>query len=1620
MSKDSFFVVGIGASAGGLRALEEFFENMPTDSDAAFIVIQHLSPDFKSLMKELLSRRTRMDVHRVEEGMKIMSNNVYLIPPGKNLSVKEGILHLSDQESRKVHGSISFPINIFFHSLADNYAEQAIGIVLSGTGSDGTQGLQAIKEGGGTVLVQDPDTAEFDGMPRSAIATGIVDRVLPPAELAQLLHEFIGSPLDTESVQHSSSLLIDSRKIKEIADILVEHEKLDFAQYKKTTVSRRIHRRCLIVRCSDINEYIKLLKKSAQERDILTNELLINVTRFFRDPTAWSYLESIAIAPLIKKTKSGGELRFWITACSTGEEAYSLGILIDETMAKFDKKLKIKIFATDVDRLALEKAATGIYAETIDRDLSDERLQKYFVYRDGNYQVTRRLREMMIFAPHNLAKDAGFTRMHLVTCRNMLIYLEPELQQQVLRNIHFALNADGMLFLGEAENLGDLQEEFVTIEKKWKIYQKRRDVRLPLYVKSLTSTDHSSLHQKNSTTPAKSRYEPMLEETLKTVLGDRLALCLIVDRDHQLLNVYGNSEGILTVPQGKLSREVINMVVKPLKLPLNTALHRAKKENQPVLYTGIKLNSKTEDARQVNLKVTYKESNKLAGNFLVVNIENNVRPKVTKVGTPLELDSEATERITQLEFELNQTRENLQAVIEELETTNEEQQATNEELIASNEELQSTNEELHSVNEELHSVNTEYQSKIQQLVELNNDVDNLLQSTDIGVIFLDIQLKIRKFTSAATKAVSLVDADVGRPLKHLAHNMDVPNLIELLEEAIATESALEREVSLKNRPENLLMRINPYRAENNILDGIVLTFVDISDMTAVQEQLQLSYRNIQQEIKAKQKIEQSLRESEERFRTLVETSSDWVWEIDCNAAYTYASPKVKDLLGYEPEEIIGKTPFDLMTEAEAIRAKAEFELITKQHQSFDCLVNVNQHRDGHQVIIETSGVPIFDRDNNWYGYRGINRDVSERQKNLALIQKNLALLQTIINATPDVIFVKDIEGRYQWANQALADMFEMSINNIVGKQDRDLFPKIYQKIEADDLAIIESGKISTYEETVILGDRSISYLTTKTAYYDEHQNVLGIVGIARDINSFKEAEAVLHRANFELEQRVDIRTAELAHAKEAAESANQAKSIFIANMSHELRTPLNSILGFAQILLQQPDLDRERANQIGTIYQSGKHLLTLINDILHLAKIEAGKLELQQDNFNFLTFIERLLSIVRVNAESKNLYLHYQALSDLPTIVRGDETRLRQVLLNLLSNAIKFTQAGGVTLQIGYVKDFSERESPYQSEDNTSTTSTATAIRFQIEDTGIGIDEDKLEEIFLPFHQSFQPDVSSEGTGLGLTISQNIADEMGGEIQVVSNPGNGTRFWFDLVLPVIQANGALPDISPQLGLPTDYQGEAPSILLVDDNHNSRTILTSLFAPFEFTLWSANRGERGVELALQHRPDVIIFDYALPGISGADMLAKIKESGFTPKLTIGTSALNIHHSSQDNPSANPLGDAFLPKPVNLKKMLNLLSSYLEIVWVYPETNSRSESSEPTLTIDSQATIIPPISELNLLLASIGQGDIDEIQQQALQLKAESRYKPFAERVIELAEHFQLKKLRQLIQNAIANQ
>jgi chemotaxis methyl-accepting protein methylase/signal transduction histidine kinase/chemotaxis response regulator CheB len=1346
----NLFVVGIGASAGGLRALEEFFENMPVDSGAAFVVIQHLSPDFKSLMKELLERRTRMVIYRVTDGMELEANSIYLIPPGKNLMLENSHLRLFEQEERNRHG-LNFPIDLFLESLAKNYAERAIGVILSGTGSDGTNGLRAINEAGGFAMVQEPTTAEFDGMPRTAIATGVVDQVLSPQGLAQLISQLVRSPIEVQQVSRSQTGYFDSMKLQRIASILAKHEQVDFSHYKSSTLSRRIHRRCLITGCNNLEDYVRLLELSSEERTTLRHDLLISVTQFFRDPDTWRFLENNVIPQMIEQARPGEELRFWVTACATGEEAYSLAILLDEAVEQLDKQVRIKIFATDLDKEALEKATQGIYPETIINDVTPERLQRYFIRKEQSFQIVRKLREKLLFAPHDLTKDAGFTRMNMVSCRNVLIYMQPELQQQVLRNLHFSLVSQGVLFLGEAETLADIEEEFKTLNKKGKIFQKRRDVRLPVPTRSLDRISRKLLPKTKSKEANDSHLEPVLNEAFSTFLGEQKATCLLVDRENQLFHIFNNSIEVLQFSTGRATPDVTKLVVPSLQLPLSTALHRAKRERHAVAYSGIKL-GEGENARSVNLKVTYHETNKQSGDFYMVVIQEDLRPQQPDAER-FEADTEASQRIMELEYELQQTKENLQAVIEELETTNEEQQATNEELTASNEELQSTNEELHSVNEELYTVNAEYQSKIEELTELNNDIDNLLRSTDIGVVFLDRELRIRKFTPAAMVAINLVEADIGRPLEHITHNLNCGDLLALLRQVITEKHSLEQEVKIAKSGFNLLMRVNPYLQEDGRLDGVVLTFVDIDEIKQVQQRLQ-------------------------------------------------------------------------------------------------------------------------------------------------------------------------------------------------------------------------------------------------------------------------EAEIALRRANEELEKRVVERTAELEHAKEAAETANRAKSAFIAHISHELRTPLNAILGFTQILKRNPTVSlAEQRNSIEIIHQSGQHLLTLINDILFLAKIEAGKLELEVSEFQFPTFLDNLIAIMRIRAEEKQIALNYQSLSPLPSTVRCDETRLRQVLLNLLSNAIKFTDRGTVYFKVGSVSDFNSGKNPKSIENNNY------KIRFQIEDTGIGIPNDKLSEIFLPFHQLNNHQTSQEGTGLGLTISQNIVHQLEGDIQVSSVLGEGSKFWFDLNLSEVTTQSQTK-IEGNESCIIGYQGERKRILVVDDQANNRAFLINFLITLGFDVLEASNGQEALLQTEENHPDLILLDWIMPGINGLEVTTNLRQQPkYHDMVIIATSATAL---PDDQSPCFPAGcNAFLSKPVRFEQLLELLKAHLQLEWVYQQNSTQNSSNYGTITSKESTfyslpnpIVAPPSQDLAVLLELAMQGDIRAILQETTRLEVtDILYIPFAGEIRKFAECLQVNQLQQFIRGFI---
>lgn len=832
------FYVGVGASAGGLEAIEALFNEMPSDTGMAFVVIQHLSPDYKSMMVELLSKRTDMPVIRAEDGMSVEPNHVYLIPPKVNLTIFHGKLLLSEQDHK--HG-LNLPIDIFLRSLAEDQGRRSVGIVLSGTGSDGMRGVRAIKEAGGMVMIQTAESAKFDGMPRSAISTGLADFILPSDKMAEQLVKFSRSPLVAKA--DYSRLSTAETDLDRIFAMLREKHKVDFTHYKPSTVNRRIERRMTVNQTDTLQEYVRLLEQMPRELTMLYRELLIGVTSFFRDSKAFDILSQSALPDLFEEMDKRS-YRFWVAGCSTGEEAYSLAILCREYMQASGKSFDFKIFATDIDQDAILTAGNGVYPASLIADLPVELQQKYFRAHNGDYQVVRELREQIVFAQHNVISDPPFTNIDMVSCRNLLIYLEPVLQEKVQDLFNFSLNPGGVLFLGSSETPGRHLDAFDPIDQKWRIYKSKgrrmapRDgvvprplfragppVRLPGSVRPRVEMDDSRF----------------LDRLLQTLIVDYVPLVLVVNEQMELVYTLGNTTDLLAVPVGRLQYGISKMLPREISIPLTTSVQRAIRKGEDVAFTNIRF-SRDDVSRHLNLRVKLLPAKKTQEPLVAVLIEDastDASSARHEEEPAFDFESGVQQRIGDLEQELQFTKENLQATIEELETSNEELQATNEELLASNEELQSTNEELQSVNEELHTVNAEHQMKIVELTEMTNDMDNLLGNTRQAILFLDENFEIRKFTPETSDIFKIRAVDTGRPLEHLNHRLrGVEHPVELAKQVAKTRVPVECEVSNEEGCV-FLMRILPYEIAPEQFAGLVFTFTNVSRLRAAEADLAL-------------------------------------------------------------------------------------------------------------------------------------------------------------------------------------------------------------------------------------------------------------------------------------------------------------------------------------------------------------------------------------------------------------------------------------------------------------------------------------------------------------------------------------------------------------------------------------------------------------------------------------------------------------------------------------------------------------------------------------------------------------------------------------------------------------
>ncbi len=1104
---DKLTVVGIGASAGGIDALKQFFTKTPADSGMAFVVIMHLSEEHESSLALILQVSTKMPVTQVIEMERVEPNHVYVIPPGKGLALLEG--HIKLTEPTHVRGQ-RVPIDMFFRTLADAYGKNGIAVVLSGTGSDGSLGLGRIKENGGFAIVQDPAEAEYDGMPQSAINTGCVDLILPVAEIPGRLTrlgkngiEIIAPSEKVVSVSAVKGKVPDP--LQEILAIVRVRTGHDFSNYKHATVLRRIARRLQLHEIKDMTGYLAYVRKNLDEANALQRDLLITVTNFFRDKDAWEVLEREIVPKLFAGKISTDTVRVWSVGCATGDEAYSLAILLDEYAQRTTNAPKIQVFASDINEEAVTKARECFYDETIVGDVSPDRLRRYFVNEGYSYRVRKEIRGTVLFSPHNILRDPPFSKLDLITCRNLLIYFSRETQDKVFEIFNFALKRDGFLFLGASESAESSTDLFAVENKKYRIYKAkpishfqplpampesgRWSIRLP----------HLPIERADPTTAS---YGDMHMQMVEQFAPPSV----LVDDSYEIVHISEHAGRFLRVAGGEPSRNLLKLVKPELKLDLQSALFEAKKDGFIGKSRNVRIKSEppaiaggSDTETFVNITVRLIRSSSADGFYLVIFDESKSIAAPDKKGQQPQTISgrDAMDSVVnQLEKELQINRERLRATDEqnetsqeELKASNEELQAINEELRSASEELETSKEELQSLNEELTTLNHELKDKVDETLSVNSDLKNIIQSTDIGTIFLDRALKLKRYTPLVTDLFNIIPSDIGRPLDHLTHKLDFDHLTDDAANVLKTLHMQEREVRGGGDDSRYLVRLAPYRTIDDKIDGVVLSFQDITDLKRASDLANIS---------------------EDRYRTLFSSIDEGFCVIEkvetkpgepLDFRYIEANPAFALQSGVD--DVVGKTISQMFPD-EPDEWYLTYEAIVRTGKP----LRFERSLASHGRVLELYAFRVLDETKRRVGV--IFKDITARK----LAEEASARLAAIVQSSDDAIISKDLDGVITSWNAGATRLFGYTAREAIGQSVTMLIPAERLNEEVDILRHIRRGeRIEHYDTIRLRKDGSLVDVSlTISPIRDSQGNIIGASKIARDITERKDAEENLRRS----------------------------------------------------------------------------------------------------------------------------------------------------------------------------------------------------------------------------------------------------------------------------------------------------------------------------------------------------------------------------------------------------------------------------------------------------------------------------------------------------------------------------
>ncbi len=1323
-------VVAIGASAGGLEPIEQFFAKMPANSGMAFVIVQHLSPDFRSMMDQLLARQSKMKIVQAEDGMEVAPNVIYLNPPRTELGIVDGRLTSREYSELELVG---FPIDSFFGSLAEDQKRDAICIIMSGTGSDGTRGSIEVTTLGGTVIAQEPTSAKFDSMPRSTIGSNPEVISAFASDMPALLAKIIsGAPI--EEVQDSVNF-VDKDPTAQILNMLDARFGADFNHYKPTTVGRRIRRRALLNQIPSVEQYKVFLEENKSELEVLYFDLLIGVTSFFRDTEAFETMAERALPLVANKMSAKRQLRVWVPGCASGEEAYSLIMLIAEYAEQNEIELNLRVFATDIQYQAIEIANQGIYDATSVKNIPPELLEKYFDPFDGRYQVKQKYRKLVVFSSLNLAKDPPLTRMDIVSCRNLLIYFDDAAQKKFLAFFHFSLNKEGILFLGSSESVNDLENEFETISKKWRIFQKRRDVKLREAASLLRLTEPGSKSSKTdglqeARVGSLQGRMSVTDRQILTRAYDRMLekyapASLLITTDGELIHVFGEGKKYLEFSQGLFTTKVTDLIHPDLRLVVNAGIERVLASQSLAFRRSTKLALDDNDPVELQIMVEYIDNLSRDRGHILITLEEK-KPNPLESGNFLATNVNETDanlylqRISELEFELKTTEESLQTTVEELETSNEELQATNEELMASNEELQSTNEELHSVNEELYTVSAEHQRKIEELTELNTDMTNLFRVTEVGTIFLDNSLKIRRFTPAAAETFNLVAHDIGRPIEHITFKFDLDSLQDDLRRVRDRGRSIQHEISVGS--DTYMLRVFPYASENLAQSGVVLTVVNVTEL-----------KHTQRELVEQQRLVSSV----------VEQQKDIILRFGPDLNITFVNPAFRNYYLKSDDALLGTNFIELVQKNQQRKVKRE---ISKLKVGGDCeYICEDTDTKGIKHWLQWNLHSIVGDDGQTTEIQGVGRDVTEvvqARRNLEQLNDKIAFeqrrLSKIYRLTPVMLHSVSREGKIVEVSDYWCEQMGYSREQVLGQ---DIVEFIERKIDEKPKELFENLFAGEVQDNILIQMKKANGEIMDA-------RLSSIIAPGSDDGTLHSFTVV-----FDVTDQLRAET-ELASQNEELTRINENLNQFTNIVSHDLTGPLRAIKHTSEWI--EEDASEEAREKIQDHIDRMKDQIlkmsSMLNDLLDYSK--AGSTELPTESIELRDELEGIFDVTD-NPNQLDLII-----TALPDNIKTYRAPLNLVLRNLIENAIKYNDDKGnkVIVSAEDLGDF---------------------WQFNVTDDGPGIHPDMHDKILLPFRKLERRDQIA-GNGMGLALVKKAVEANGGILQIHSNPEKerGTTFSF--------------------------------------------------------------------------------------------------------------------------------------------------------------------------------------------------------------------------------------------------